>query len=489
MTRVRLAVLGLMLAVSAACGPKTIEPPPVVTDAKYPDFIFPAAPADLGTPAAQERHKAGWLWLQAGDFRAAERNFQSALKLTSGFYPSEAGLGYVALAKKDSEEAVNHFDRAIVANPRYVPALVGRGEALLSIGDREMALKSFEAAVGADPSLTPLATRIEVLKVRGLQEDVATARKAAESARLDDARRAYDRAIAASPDSPFLYRELADVLRRQGDVTAALQQAQKAAELEPTEPRTQVLIGEIEEARKNVAGAVAAYEAALALEPNPALEKRIEDLREQLALAALPAEFQAIETAASVSREQLAALVGVHLDEFFKRAPRRNTVVITDARGSWAGPWIQSVTRAGVMEVYPNHTFQPGAVVRRSDLAEAASKILSLIAAEKPTLATSWREQKRQFSDVPPAHLSYPAASLTVGAGVMQTLPDGSFQLARPVTGAEAVAAVKKLEELAERLRPERGAKLRLRQGVGETAPKRNARGLAPRAERNQRAR
>jgi hypothetical protein len=31
----------------------------------------------------------------------------------------------------------------------------------------------------------------------------------------------------------------------------------------------------------------------------------------------------------------------------------------------------------------------------------------------------------------------------------MQTMPDGAFQLTRPVTGAEAVAAVKRLEELA----------------------------------------
>jgi hypothetical protein len=31
----------------------------------------------------------------------------------------------------------------------------------------------------------------------------------------------------------------------------------------------------------------------------------------------------------------------------------------------------------------------------------------------------------------------------------MQALSDGSFQLARLVTGAEAMAAVKKLEELA----------------------------------------
>jgi hypothetical protein len=66
-------------------------------------------------------------------------------------------------------------------------------------------------------------------------------------------------------------------------------------------------------------------------------------------------------------------------------------------------------------------------------------------------LADTWRNAKRQFTDIPLAHLSYPAASLTVEAGVMQALEDGSFQLTRPVSGAEAVAAVRKLEALAER--------------------------------------
>jgi hypothetical protein len=88
-------------------------------------------------------------------------------------------------------------------------------------------------------------------------------------------------------------------------------------------------------------------------------------------------------------------------------------------------------------------------VVRRADLAETASRVLSLIAAEKPQLAVSWRSARRKFPDVSPAHLSYPAASVAVEAGVMETLPDGTFQLATPVTGAEAVAAVKKLEGLA----------------------------------------
>ncbi len=442
-------VFGLLM-VSAACGSKKLELPPTVAVAKYPDFIFPAAPVDLGTPAAQERHKAGWLWLQAGDLKAAERNFEAALKLSTAFYPAETGLGYVGLAKKDSNEAANHFDRAVVANPRYAPALVGRGEALLALGERDMALKSFEAAVVADEGLAGLRPRIEVLRVRGLQDDVDAARKAAETGNLDGARQAYGRAITASPDSPFLYRELADVIRKQGDLDIALQQAQKASELDPSDPRAQVMMGEILEARNDPMNAIAAYEAANALERNEALERKIEAIRESMALAAMPAEFKAIDSSPNLSREQLAALVGVRLDEFFKRVPRRNAVVITDTRGSWATPWILSVTRAGVMEVYPNHTFQPEALVRRGELAEAASRVLSLIATQKPALAAAWRNSRREFSDVPPAHLNYPAASLTVGAGVMEALADGSFQLGKPVTGAEAVAAVKRLEELAE---------------------------------------
>lgn len=454
MTRtLAVAVLGVVL-LTAACGPKTVElPPPAAASSKYPDYIFPAVVGDLGTPAAQERHKAGWLWLQAGDLKAAERNFEAALELSADFYPAEAGLGYVGLAKKDLDEAATHFDRAVVANPRYIPALVGKGEALLGLGDRDLALKSLEAAVVADPNLGALRTRIEVLRVRGLQDDVADARKATEAGKFEEARRLYDRAIAASPESPFLYRETADVARRQGDLDSALRQAQKAVDLEPTDARAQVLIGDIYEAQKDLVKAIAAYEAALPLEPNEALERKIETLREGLALAAMPTEFQSIESSTLLSREQLAALVGVRLDGLFKRAPRRNAVVMTDTRGSWAVPWILSVTRVGVMEVYPNHTFQPGAVVRRADLAEAASRVLSLIAAEKPALASSWRSASRQFADVPPAHLSYPAASVTVEAGVMQPLADGSFQLSKPVTGAEAVAAVKKLEELAESAR------------------------------------
>lgn len=445
------AVCAMALAVGvSACAPKKVTLPEPGAP-RFPDFVYPAAPGPLANAPVIAQQDIGWRWLQAGDFKEAERNFSAALKLSPGFYPAEAGLGYVALAKKDAKSAVSHFDRAIAADGAYAPALAGRGEALLAQGMREPALASFEAAVQADPQLTALRSRIDVLRLRDLQDDVAVARKAAESGKLAEAHKAYVQALAASPQSPFLYRELAAVEKREGNLADALAHAQKAAELEPSEPRTFVLLGEIYEAQGDFAKAMDAYAAALAIEPNEALDRHVDDLREKAAFAAMPEEYRAIESSATVTRAQVAALLGVQLDALLKRAPRGNAVVMTDTRTSWAAPWIQSVTRAGIMQAFPNHTFQPAATVRRGDLASVVSRALSLIAAQNPRLGTSWRNARRKFPDLSPSHLAYPAASLAVEAGVMKTADDGSFQLSRPVTGAELVESVKTLKDLSER--------------------------------------
>jgi tetratricopeptide (TPR) repeat protein len=437
------------LATSCAKAPPPAAPP--TGPPKFPEFVFPAIPAQLTVGPARINHEAGWQWLQAGEFKAADRNFSAALKQTPGFYPSEAGLGYVALARKDAREAAGHFDRALAADRSYAPALAGRGEALLALGQRDAALASFEAAVAADPQLPGLRSRIEVLRFRGLQEDVDAARRAADAGRLADARAMYERTIAASPDSPFLYRELAIVERREGDLARALEHAQKAATLNPSEPRNFVTIGEIYEAQEQFPKAADAYTSAAALEPSDALDTKLEELREKAAFAAMPAEYRSIATAATVTRAQLAALIGVRLDDLLKRAPRSNAVVITDTRANWAAPWILSVSRAGIMEVYPNHTFQPNAIVNRGDLAQAASRALTLAAAANPRLAATLRTPQGRFPDVPQEHLSYPAASIAVQSGVMSVTGDGTFQLSRPITGAEALSAIAKIEELAGR--------------------------------------
>ena len=116
-----------------------------------------------------------------------------------------------------------------------------------------------------------------------MQDDVDAARRAAEAGRLDEAQGIYERTLAESPDSPFLYRELAIIERRNGNLDAALGHARKAAELSPSEPRNFVALGEIYEAQSDFAKAAEAYRTANSLEPSDALQAKLDELSEKAA--------------------------------------------------------------------------------------------------------------------------------------------------------------------------------------------------------------
>lgn len=436
----------------SACAPKTV-PAPVVTAPKFPDFMRPAVPpAMAGSPAAASASR-GWAFLQAGDLKTAEREFAAALKAMPAFFPAETSLGYLELARQDPKAALPHFDRTLGLNARHddVAALNGRGHALLALNREAEALAAFEAALASDPSQTELARRVEVLRFRNVEQGLARARAAARGGRLDEAAQAYTTAIAGSPDSAFLYRELAGVERQQGDVEAALGHFRQAATLDPGDAASLAQIGEILEARGDFDGAAKAYTDALALDPGTALEKRLDEVRAKAALARLPAEYRAIERAVQITRGDLAALIGIRLGGLLPSARRGDAALITDVRNNWAATWIISVARAGIMEPFANHAFQPRTLVRRTDLAQAVARILAIarIAARNPGSARAWESARLKFSDLSPSHLAYPAASIAVASGVMTVAGGNSFQPSRAVTGAEAIGAMANIEALA----------------------------------------
>jgi tetratricopeptide (TPR) repeat protein len=447
--RRRIAIV-IVFVLMAACAKKAPIVPVAPGAPRFADFVFPSAAAGLAPPAVVDQHRAAWQLLQSGDTKAAERDFAVILKQTPAFYPAEAGLGYAALARKDAAAALPHFDRALAQNVAYAPALAGKGESLLSLGRTDAAADAFQAALAADPGLTALSGRVDVLKFRGVQQNIENARKAADAGKLDEARRGYLAAIAASPESAFLYRELAAIEHKSGDHAPALVHARQAATLDPADARALMLIAEILEGNREWEKAAEAYAAANAVEPSEAMVAKADQMHEKAAFEAMPEEYRAIETSPTVTRGQLAALLGTRLGDLLRRAPAK-PVVMTDVRGNWAGPWIQAVTRAGVIEPFPNHTFQPNTLVRRGDLAQAVSRVLSLIGAANPRLAVRWRDPRPKFADVGPTHLLYPPAARAVSAGIMAPVEGDAFQLTRAVTGSEARDAVAKLEALAKR--------------------------------------
>lgn len=440
----RFQLVILVMSFMAACGPKT---PPVLTAApKHPDFAFPSSPQGTA-PAQTARIDRGWQYLQADDFRNAEREFSDALKQQPSFAPAETAMAYLSMARSNEKDAATRFDRALQADDSYVPALIGRGQVMLELDRDADALASFEAAVAKDPSLTEIRSRVDVLRFRATQDLLGRAKSAADARRYDEAATIYRQAIAASPDSGFLYRDLAAVEQRAGQSANALDHYRKAVELDPNDARSQAGIGAILDSQGDVMGAIAAYEKARAIDANEVPESVMTRLRAAAVLAKQPAEYRAIPEHQTITRADVAALIGVRLEGLLARAQPRQ-VIITDIRGNWAQNWIAPVVRAGVMDTLPNYEFEPNRQVRRAELATTVSRLLALIGALKPQLASKWQATKLTINDVGSTHLSYPAVSVAVASGVMP-LSNGNFELLRSVSGPEIIDIIGRLEALA----------------------------------------
>ena len=447
----RMAIAIVLTVLMGACATRTV--PPVPAALTYPEFMYPALPQPLATPDTAGRIDRGWRFLQNNDLGNADREFAGAVKGSPALYPAQAGLAYVALARRDYGRALGAFDAALRAGPVYVPALVGRGQTLLALEWEADALEAFESALAVDASLAELRGRVEVLRFRGLQNLIESARAAAAAGRVAEARDAYERALRASPDSAFLYRELGLIERRQGNAEAALERFRRAAELDAADAVALAQTGELLEQRQDFAGAEAAYRRAMEIEASRdlaasrELAARIAAVAEAKRDAEMPPAFRAIAGSREITRGDLAALIGVRLENELRAAPVRE-VVITDTQGHWAADWIARAARAGVMDPFANHTFQPGARVTRGDLAGAASRVVALIAASRPDLRPRLVERP-QIVDMAEGHLSYPAVSVAVASGAMPLLDGGRFETARPVSGAEALDVVARLRALA----------------------------------------
>ena len=334
---------------------------------------------------------------------AREREFESALKLQPAFHPAQTGMGYLGLARNDANQAVASFDRALASDAAYVPALVGRGQALLELKRDGEALSSFEAALKADSSLTDLRGRIDVLRFRAVQDNLARAKAASDAGRWPEARAAYNQAIMASPDSAFLYRDLALVERKAGEQAQALEHFQKAV----VARRGGCAVARAD--RRDPRGAGRRRRCAQRL-PEGAGDRAARGA--DVAPRSAEGRPGARQAARRVSRDPVFAWRDARGRRGAPRRPPRadrwrrpppRQAVVTDLRGHWAERWILAAVRAGVMDTQPNYTFQPSARVRRGDLAQTVSRVLASDCREQArggqSVAVGARQGRRRRAD------------------------------------------------------------------------------------------
>jgi tetratricopeptide (TPR) repeat protein len=388
-------------------------------------------------PDEARQIERSWRAVLGGEAAAGAEGFRKLLTARPGLAPAETGLAYAQLRGGRWQEAASTFAAVLARRPDYLPALVGAASAAIRQADPEGALLLYRRAQAVAPEHTIVRKRVAEVKLRLTERGVADGRAALASGDEDEAIAQYRHVLEHAPELAGLRLELANLLVGHGDPG----EAADVLEADPGEDR-QVMarLGEILIGLGEYERALGAYRVILARDPKDAEAlRRSREAREALEFQRMPEEYRRIPTAPRLYRADLAALISVKVTAL-SRLTARDPKVAIDISGSWAREHIVSALSLDIMDVYPNHTFQPGAVVRRGDLARAAARILDLFRWPRTSGPTP--------TDMTPSNLFYDAAVRVVAAGLMELNPSAAFEPWRPVSGRDAQEVIEGLVRL-----------------------------------------
>ena len=192
-----------------------------------------AAPADADLYVAR-----GELYSRHEEWLMAEANYQLARELAP-LHPRLPFLqGVVELASGRAADALAHFNFALTLDPRNADALVFRGRARVTLGDSQTAVTDFDAALGliASPPPELFLERARLLApaeaIRSLDDGIARLGPAftlhlraleleEQLGRIDAANARLDRIIAGSERREAWLMRRGDILARAGRVQEA----------------------------------------------------------------------------------------------------------------------------------------------------------------------------------------------------------------------------------------------------------------------------
>ena len=158
------------------------------------------------------------------------------LRAGLGIYPQavelHVGMGYARLAREEYLWARRAFEAALALDPDQEDALAGRGEVLLKFGDRAGALACFD--------------RILALGLRDDQELMLQIGRALfREGILDQARRFFEVAATAHPESAEAAACVAYAAHRRTDEGGALDWLRRALELDPAHAEARIYLANL----------------------------------------------------------------------------------------------------------------------------------------------------------------------------------------------------------------------------------------------------
>lgn len=175
----------------------------------------------------------GEICLQISDSDRAEGYFSNALALDESLAAAHLGLGQARLSRREYGAAIAHLEAALAHAPQADLIHYSLGMAYRGAGDLQLAQHHLNRSgtVGIRPE-DPLMDELHSLGT-GEVFAMLRGRRAYHAGRYDDAVVEFRRAVAAAPNSSRSRTNLASALAKIGRVEEAMNEFQKALELNP----------------------------------------------------------------------------------------------------------------------------------------------------------------------------------------------------------------------------------------------------------------
>jgi tetratricopeptide (TPR) repeat protein len=419
--------MAALAAGTAACLTTPVIPPTI--------YIEPPSPSATATLTLDERIaiREAWDYMRQGRTDKAQK-ILARLKPAQPF--ALAGLGYIALINNNPASAEDYLVRALDIQHDLISAYLGLGQTYQKI---DQAYKSFLEALKWDPENSFAKKETERIAAVKTSEAVAEAQAAAQAGQTDQSREAYLRALEYSPKLPEAHLALARIYIKQKDFQPALFHLKTASS---NDPRNAALLQEYANALSQagqLSRSLDAYQQAAAAAPqDQTIKDRIEQIKNRLGVVDLPDQFNAIASAEAVTREDVAALIGVQFREILGDINPKPPVIV-DITTSWAQRYIVKAAALNLMEVYSNHTFQPKKTMNRAELAETLVRLIDVLKKNGANILPQIPADRIRIADVPPEHFYHEPITQAVAYQLMDLAPDRTFKPEQPVAGREAI--------------------------------------------------
>jgi len=425
-----LVLVAALAAGTAACLTTPVIPPTI--------YIEPPSPSATATLTLDERIaiREAWDYMRQGRTDKAQKILAS-LKPAQPF--ALAGLGYIALINNNPASAEDYLVRALDLQHDLISAYLGLGQTYQKTGQIDQAYRSFLEALKWDPENSFAKKETERIAAVKTSEAVAEAQAAAQAGQTDQSREAYLRALEYSPKLPEAHLALARIYIKQKEFQSALFHLKTASS---NDPRNAALLQEYADALSQagqLSRSLDAYQQAAAAAPqDQAIKDRIEQIKNRLGVVDLPDQFNAIASAEAVTKEDVAALIGVQFREVLGDINPKPPVIV-DITTSWAQRYIVKAAALDVMEVYSNHTFQPKKTMNRAELAETLVRLIDVLKKNGANILPQIPADRIRIADVPPEHFYHEPIAQVVAYQLMDLAPDRTFRPEQPVAGREAI--------------------------------------------------